>query len=102
MFKTVLMAAAMVGALSLGACGTTPTDRGISGAGIGAVGGAVVAGATGGSVGTGAVIGAVVGGVVGATTTKDDLNIGDPPWKKSCRERQRRGEHISCRHKPRR
>jgi hypothetical protein len=101
MFKTILMTATMLAALSLGACGTTPTDRGLSGAGLGALGGAAVAGVTGGSIGTGAVIGAVAGGVIGATTTKDDIDIGDPPWKKSCRERQRRGEHISCRHRPR-
>jgi len=102
MFGTTLMAATMLAALSLGACGTTPGERGLTGAGIGAATGAVIGGVTGGDVGTGAVVGAVVGGVIGATTTKDDIDIGDPPWKKSCRERQRRGENISCKHKPKR
>jgi osmotically inducible lipoprotein OsmB len=101
MFRTALMGAAMLGALSLAACGTTPTERGLTGAGIGAATGAVIGGVTGGDVGTGAVVGGVVGGAVGALTTKDEIDIGDPPWKKSCKERQRRGEKISCKHKPR-
>lgn len=102
MFRTSLLAATMLAAFSLAACGTTPTERGLTGAGIGAATGAVIGGVTGGSVGTGAVVGAVVGGAIGATTTKDDIDIGDPPWKKSCKERQRRGEHISCKKRPRR
>ena len=99
--RTILLAATMLATLTMAACGTSPTDRGLTGAGIGAATGAVIGGVTGGSVGTGAVIGAVAGGVIGATTTKDDINLGDPPWKKSCKERQRRGENISCKKKPR-
>jgi hypothetical protein len=102
MFKHMLMGATVLGALSLAACGTTPTERGLTGAGIGAATGAVIGGVTGGDVGTGAVVGGVVGGVIGATTTKDDIDIGDPPWKKDCYERQRRGERINCDRPPRR
>lgn len=98
MLKQILMAASILAALSVAACGTTPTERGLTGAGIGAATGAVIGGVTGGS--TGAVVGGVVGGVVGAVTTKDDIDIGDPPWKKSCRERQRRGERINCDRRP--
>ena len=94
-----MFAAMTLAALGLSACGTTTTDRGLSGAGIGAVTGAVIGGVTGGSVGTGAVVGGVVGGAIGVLTTEDDINLGDPAWKKSCRERQRRGEHISCKKK---
>jgi osmotically inducible lipoprotein OsmB len=96
MIRTYMFAAATFAALGLSACGTSQTDRGLSGAGIGAVTGAVIGSVTGGSVGTGAVVGAVVGGVVGATTTKDDINLGKPIWKKSCRQRQREGANISC------
>ena len=99
MFRTFVLAAATIAALGLSACGTSQSDRTLSGAGIGAATGAVIGGVTGGSVGTGAVVGAVVGGVVGATTTKDDINLGKPIWRKSCRQRQREGEHITCRRK---
>jgi osmotically inducible lipoprotein OsmB len=102
MIRTFAFAAATLACVSLSACGTSQTDRGLSGAGIGAATGAVIGGVTGGSVGTGAVVGAVVGGVVGATTTKDDINLGKPIWRKSCRDRQRAGERISCRKKSRR
>ena len=91
-----MLAAATIAALGLSACGTSQTDRGLSGAGIGAATGAVIGGVTGGSSGAGAVIGGVVGGVVGAATTKDDINLGKPIWKKSCRQRQREGANISC------
>lgn len=99
MIRTRMFALAALAALSLSACGTSTSDRTLSGAGIGAATGAVIGGVTGGSVGTGAVIGGVVGGVVGAATTKDDINLGKPIWKKSCRQRQRDGERISCRKK---
>lgn len=61
--------------LSLSACGNTPTERGLSGAGIGAGAGAVGSALTGGSPWTGAVIGGVVGGATGALTDKDDINL---------------------------
>jgi hypothetical protein len=101
MHKQLLMSATILAALSLGACGTTPTERGLTGAGLGALGGAAI-GSISGDAGTGAVIGGVVGGIVGATTTKDDIDIGDPPWKRDCRERQRRGERVNCDRRPRR
>jgi len=97
--------AAMTGvaliALGLAGCGTTPGDRTISGAGIGAGVGALGAAATGGSVGTGAVVGGVVGGVIGATTSPDDVYLGEPIWKKRCEERRRNGERVDCSHPPR-
>lgn len=61
--------------LLLAACGNTPTERGLSGAGIGAGVGAVGSAVTGGSPWTGAVIGGVVGGATGAMTDKDDINL---------------------------
>jgi osmotically inducible lipoprotein OsmB len=58
--------------LTLAACGSTPTERGVTGAGLGAAAGYAV-GAP--------IIGAVAGGAAGAFTEKDDINLGEPIWK---------------------
>jgi osmotically inducible lipoprotein OsmB len=50
------------------ACGTTPTERAVSGGAIGAGIGAVGTAATGGSPWAGAAIGGAAGAVVGAVT----------------------------------
>lgn len=65
----------------LTACGTTPEERGISGAGVGAGAGAIVGAVTGLSVVEGAVLGAVAGGITGAATNRDQVNLGEPAWK---------------------
>jgi hypothetical protein len=62
------------------ACGETPGDRALSGAGIGAVGGAVV-GAMVGAPLAGAAIGAAAGGVTGAVTTPSQVDLGKPVWE---------------------
>ncbi len=74
--------AVLASTLGLAACGSTPEERALTGAGIGAAGGAVF-GAMVGAPGLGAAIGAGVGGVAGALTDKSTLNIGDPIWKQS-------------------
>lgn len=56
----------------LAACGTSKTDRGLSGAGIG--------GAAGYAVGA-PVAGALVGGAAGVFTDPGDVNLGEPLWK---------------------
>jgi len=61
--------------LLLAACGNTRTERGLSGAGIGAGVGAVGSTLVGGSPWTGAAIGGVVGGATGAMTDKNDINL---------------------------
>ena len=94
--RILVMAALAAVALTCAGCGTTQSDRTLSGAGIGAVAGGVGSAVVGGSVGTGVVVGAVVGGVVGATTTKDDINLGTPLWRKKCEERRRNGERVDC------
>jgi osmotically inducible lipoprotein OsmB len=66
--------------IALTACGTTPTERGVSGAGIGASAGAVLGAITGLSVLEGAVIGAAAGGLTGALTDNNQINFGDPVW----------------------
>ena len=65
----------------LTACGTTPEERGVSGAGIGAGAGAIVGAVTGLTVVEGAVLGAVAGGLTGALTDEEDVNLGKPAWK---------------------
>lgn len=57
--------------LGLSGCGSTPLERGVSGAAIGAGAGAV-GGALLGAPGAGAAAGAAAGGVGGALTADDD------------------------------
>ncbi len=75
MKKTAAFALVAASTLMLSACGNTPTERGLSGAGIGAGVGAVGSALTGGSPWTGAAIGGVVGGATGAMTDRDDINL---------------------------
>ena len=71
---------ALVAALGLAACGTTPGDRAVSGGLLGAGAGAAVGSLTG-SAGTGAIIGGLGGAAVGAVTDPCALNLGDPWWR---------------------
>src|SRR6185312_5951112 len=68
-------------ALGLAGCGTTPGDRGLSGAGIGAAGGAV-AGALVGAPLVGAAIGAGAGAAAGAATSPSTIDLGTPVWER--------------------
>ena len=69
-------------AISLSACGSTPQDRAVTGAGLGAASGAVAGALIPGlSVGTGALIGTGVGALTGALTQEKDFNLGRPIWK---------------------
>lgn len=68
--------------VAISGCGTMPEERAISGAGIGAASGAIMGAVTGLAVGPGALIGALGGGLVGALTNKDQVNMGEPAWKK--------------------
>lgn len=56
----------------LAGCGSTPEERGITGAGLGALGGAAF---------NAPAVGAALGGATGAFTENDDLNLGDPVWE---------------------
>jgi osmotically inducible lipoprotein OsmB len=66
--------------LVLGACGSSTTDRALSGGGIGAAAGAGTAAVTGGSPVTGGLLGGAAGAAIGGLTDEDDLNLGDPIW----------------------
>jgi osmotically inducible lipoprotein OsmB len=79
MLKTAIAAAAL---LALAACGTSKTDRAISGGAIGAGAGALGGAALGGSPGTGAVLGGAAGAAGGALTDSRDIDLGRPIWRR--------------------
>lgn len=68
--------------LTLAACGTSTTDRAISGAGIGAGLGAAGAAVADGNVGRAALIGGAVGAAAGAVTDADTVYLGRPVWRR--------------------
>lgn len=68
--------------LLVAACGDSKLDRGLSGAAIGAGTGAAAGAVTGGSVGTGALLGGAAGGAAGVLTDEDDLDLGNPVWRR--------------------
>lgn len=63
------------------ACGTTPQDRGLSGAGIGAGAGAVIGAVTGLTVLEAAALGAVGGALTGMLTKPEQVDLGQPTWQ---------------------
>lgn len=73
-----MMAAVTLFALS--ACGSTTSDRALSGAGIGAGVGAV-GGLLMGDPLTGALIGGAVGAAAGGLTDSDKIDLGKPAWR---------------------
>jgi osmotically inducible lipoprotein OsmB len=72
---TTLIAGLLAVSLGVAGCGSTKTERALSGGGIGAGVGAVGSALTGGSPWTGAVIGGAAGAATGALTDKDDINF---------------------------
>lgn len=74
------IAAFALSLIALAACGSSTSDRALSGgaigAGVGAVGGAML-----GSPVTGAVVGGAVGAGTGALTEKKDIDLGKPVWR---------------------
>ncbi|MGB4108017.1 MAG: YMGG-like glycine zipper-containing protein [Alphaproteobacteria bacterium] len=75
--NTTMIVALFTISLALAACGTSKTERALSGGAIGAGAGAVGSSLTGGSPWAGAVIGGAAGAATGALTDKDDINLGD-------------------------
>jgi hypothetical protein len=73
--------AALAAALLLAACGSTKTERGVSGGAIGAGVGAAGSAITGGSILGGAALGGAAGAATGVLTDEDDVDLGDPVWK---------------------
>jgi hypothetical protein len=66
----------------LSACGSSQSDRALSGGAIGAGIGGAAGAATGGSVLGGAILGSAAGAATGAVTDEDDLDLGKPVWKR--------------------
>lgn len=73
---------ATLASVGLSACGSSTTDRAVSGAGIGAAAGAAGGALTGGSPIAGALIGGAGGAAVGGLTDKNDFDLGKPLWKR--------------------
>jgi osmotically inducible lipoprotein OsmB len=67
---------AILGLLALAACGTSTTDRALSGGALGAGGGFLLGGTSGALLGGGA------GATAGALTKDSDINLGKPIWKR--------------------
>jgi hypothetical protein len=76
-----LSALAILG-LILAACGSSKTDRALSGGGIGAAAGAGTSAVTGGNPITGGLLGGAAGAAAGALTDEDDIDLGDPFWNR--------------------
>ncbi len=81
MHKSLIGISAAAAMLALSACGTSTSDRALSGGGIGAAGGAALGAITGGSVVGGALLGGAAGAAAGALTKPDDVNLGKPAWR---------------------
>ena len=70
----------IVAAITLTGCGTSPGDRGLSGAGLGAASGAVIGALVGGPVLAAAAIGAGAGAAAGLVTSPSRVDLGRPIW----------------------
>ncbi|MFZ2030387.1 MAG: hypothetical protein WAU68_08785 [Vitreimonas sp.] len=92
--KTTL-AGIFVAGMLLTACGTTTSDRALSGGLIGAGAGAAV-GSLSGNAGAGAVVGGVAGAAAGALTSPSQVDLGDPVWRSHhhCVDRDSSGECV--------
>jgi len=80
--KDIFFTAVLASLLGLSGCGNSTGDRAISGAGIGAAVG-LVGGALVGAPLEGAAIGGAVGAGTGALTNENQIDLGDPAWKKN-------------------
>jgi hypothetical protein len=81
MTRIAFATVASLSLLALAACGTSTSDRAISGGAIGAGTGAVAGAVLGGSPVAGAVIGGADGAAAGAITDRDDVDLGRPIWR---------------------
>ncbi|HET6159377.1 MAG TPA: YMGG-like glycine zipper-containing protein [Dongiaceae bacterium] len=78
--KMMTVASVLVISVGLSACGTTKSDRALTGAGLGAGAGAL-GGALVGHPVAGALVGGAAGAATGGLTDRDDINFGKPIWK---------------------
>lgn len=78
--RTMATGLAVTMTLMLAACGSSPMDRALSGAALGAGAGAVGAAILDENVGAGALIGGGLGAGAGYLTDPSMFNLGDPYW----------------------
>jgi osmotically inducible lipoprotein OsmB len=82
MMKPIKLSTTAIVLMLLSACGSSTSDRALSGAGIGAGVGAAGSALTGGNVGTGALVGGALGAAAGGLTKQKDLDLGEPVWRR--------------------
>lgn len=75
------VAALVLAALSLAACGNTVGDRALSGGALGAGAGLAVGAVTSATLLQGAIIGGAIGAATGALTDSGQINLGRPAWR---------------------
>ncbi len=80
-YQSIITTASIVAILTLTGCGSSTSDRALSGGGIGAGVGAVGGALIGGSPVTGALVGGAAGAATGALTKDKDVDLGKPIWK---------------------
>lgn len=79
---TIRLAAALVfSGLLLAGCGTSKSDRAITGGAIGAGAGGLAGALTGNTVG-GALLGGAAGAATGALTNPNQIDLGKPVYKR--------------------
>ncbi|MEM6662572.1 MAG: hypothetical protein AAF666_10395 [Pseudomonadota bacterium] len=67
---------------ALAACGTNRADRAISGGAIGAAAGGLGAAVLDGDITSGVLLGGAAGAAAGGLTNAEDLDLGDPVWRR--------------------
>ena len=78
--KFSIISASIASSLALTACGETQSERGLSGAAIGAGTGAVIGAVTPIGPAGGALIGGAAGAATGVLTTSSQVNLGKPAY----------------------
>ena len=80
--KRITLSLLLSGALcTLAACGTSTSDRALSGGAIGAAGGAAAGSLLGAPLG-GALLGGAAGAATGAFTSPNQIDLGKPAWQR--------------------
>ncbi len=92
--KTKIVMAALILSVSVSACGTTQSDRALSGGLLGAGTGAIIGSVTG-SAGKGALIGGLGGAAIGALTSSRDINLGTPIWRRTASYHRRHYARVA-------
>lgn len=79
MFRNVIVLTLVAG---LAACGSNKIDRAVTGGAIGATAGALGATVTGSDISSGVLLGGVIGAAAGGLTNPEDIDLGDPIYRR--------------------